>query len=306
MISGRGIYVIYMGSFRIFMDSTRPLKLKIRIPLDQMPERRKFSEEEVQELLRQGLELQEESLSKDRRDNDGLSLDEVKKIADEVGIDPSFIALAAQKSHKKKDIEIEKGLFGSAKTISLFREVEGELDSGKIEEIVNHFRASLGKRGILQSIDDKFEWKSSDGKKPDYVLKAETHKGFTDIKLTFRPNKADGFGEMVPAFIPLIFPLFALFSGAPFGVIIPFTLFATLMSVMAFSSTKKQFQNRELKGSQKMERLLSISESVIGRGVEKKEPEEESQSRIDQSLLDDSGEKYQKSKDSKGRRRNVR
>ena len=272
-----------------------------------MPERKKFSEEEVQELLRQGLELQEESLSKERRDKDGLSLDEVKKIADEVGIDPSFIALAAQKSHKKKDIEIEKGLFGSAKTISLFREVEGQLDPSKIEEIVNHFRASLGKRGILQSIEDKFEWKSSDGKKPDYILKAETHEGFTDIKLTFRPNKADGLGEMVPAFVPLIFPLFALFSGAPFGVIIPFTLFATLMSVMAFSSTKKQFQNRELKGSQKMERLLSISESVIGRGVEKQEfGEEESKSRIDQSLLDDSDRQKEKSKGSKGQKRNVR
>jgi len=268
-----------------------------------MPERKKYSEEEVQELLRQGLELQEESLSKDRRDKEGLSLEEVRKIADEVGIDPSFISLAAQKSHKKKDLEIEKGFFGQAKTISLFREIEGELDKGKIEEIVNHFRASLGKRGVLESIDDKFEWKSSQRSNPDYILKAETHQGITDVKLTYRPGSAGGNADLIPALIPLIFPLFALFSGAPFGILIPFTLFAALMAAMTFNSTKKQRQNKELKANQKLERLLSISESVINRGSKK--TAKVSNSRIDPNLLNEPKQKNQSSKGSNRRLRDV-
>ncbi len=248
-----------------------------------------YTEEEVQELLRQGLALQEDSLSKERKETAGLSLEEIKSIAEEVGIDPSFIGLAAQKNHKKKDVEIEKGVLGQTKLVTLHREIEGDLSKSKIEEIVDHFRASHGQRGVLERVDDKFEWKSDSSGKPEYYLRGESHNGITDLKLEYRPLKGQSVGEIIPTFIPMVFPLFAIFAGAPFGVIIPFFLFAAFMTAMGFTATKKQFNKKEKRGMQKVERLLAISESIVQRGYAAKNENQKSKAaeRIDDSLLMD-------------------
>ncbi|MCH8978673.1 MAG: hypothetical protein IH945_05455 [Armatimonadetes bacterium] len=109
-----------------------------------MPKKRVFSEQEASEIMQRAVRLQESSKTGDDY-TPGVTLEELKRIAEEAGIDARFLdkAVAGIDTAEKSTI----GVFNLTEEFE--RVVEGEMDPEDFDKILHLVRRS-GKGGMSQ------------------------------------------------------------------------------------------------------------------------------------------------------------
>ena len=140
-----------------------------------MPERR-FDEKEVGQILSKAAAVQ--SGSSDPDSLRGITLEELQRVAQEVGLDPREIGRAAKSLESDRKVQRNR----SANSVLLQQSVEGELSEEMWEQLVTAGRAFSGRAGRLVQNGATREWHSNEDAQT-LLLSATTRNGRTQIRL---------------------------------------------------------------------------------------------------------------------------
>ena len=123
---------------------------------------RHYSEKEIQAIFRRATERQEAAGTQAPRE--GLTLDELKQIGSESGIDPAHIEAAAQDlAHGVKRDPSPTGVerfYGRPATIQAERMLPGRMDDATWSDAVETLRSVFNTRGQSEVIGPIREWKA--------------------------------------------------------------------------------------------------------------------------------------------------
>ena len=126
------------------------------------PPVRRFGESEIERILKAAADLQERAQSLSADPGRGLTLDELRQVAHEAGIDPRFVDLAV--SDVDAPIErIESGLAGGPLTWRFRSDVAGEIGDVDRNRILQGIRSIMGARGEIADVYGRMEWSHDDG-----------------------------------------------------------------------------------------------------------------------------------------------
>ncbi len=145
---------------------------------------RRYSDEEVQDLIRRALALQEKSsgVAPGVAHPEGLSLAEVRQIAAEVGIDPRFVELAVS-SRAAESTRVANWFAGGPYRWRLKTSVEGELEGAQKARVVDEMRRYVGRPGEVSDLYGTMEWTHDDGLGP-VAVGVRSADGRTEIDVT--------------------------------------------------------------------------------------------------------------------------
>lgn len=117
-------------------------------------ESRTFTDDEVREILRKAVEaLPSRALVR----SDGVSLDELKSIAEEAGLDPARVEDAA------RSVVLQRGnrpnrILGAPMVLNFERRVQGTYSQADTPEILAVIRRTTGQQGEVDDIHGSLEW----------------------------------------------------------------------------------------------------------------------------------------------------
>ncbi len=118
---------------------------------------RKFSDEEFALILRKASELQDRPATVEGGSG-GISLDEIKAIAQEVGIDPSAVdRVAAMMPHAESEGAISR-LMGGPTKYRLEQTVQGHVSEADLARLLDAVRRASGHHGKVEYGPQGFEW----------------------------------------------------------------------------------------------------------------------------------------------------
>jgi hypothetical protein len=124
---------------------------------DKPMEERRFSDEEIREILKKAVEKSpSRALAKK---SEGLSLAELKTIAEEVGIDPARLEDAAL-AVASGGVNQTNALLGGPTVVNFERSVEAEFDPKQTPDILNAIRRTMGHQGEVDDIHGSLEWRA--------------------------------------------------------------------------------------------------------------------------------------------------
>ena len=154
---------------------------------------RRYSDDEVQGLIRRALALQERStlpLASGGHAH-GLTLAEVRQIAQEVGIDPRFVDLAATGGPESETEVTAHWLAGGAYRWRTRRSVPGQVAEADRVRLLEEVRAAVGYQGEVRDVYGAMEWSHDDGLGP-VVVEVRSRQGHTEIDVSANRSGAAG------------------------------------------------------------------------------------------------------------------
>lgn len=119
-------------------------------------DRRRFSDREIQEILKRAVERYP-SKSLESQESKGLSLAELKSIAGEVGIDSHRVEMAARHV-ATRGMDRPGRVLGAPTVVSFERRVDGEMDPEDTPEVLALIRRIMGQQGEVSEIHGSLEW----------------------------------------------------------------------------------------------------------------------------------------------------
>jgi kanamycin kinase len=131
------------------------------MPLDE----RRFTDEEVRKILRTAVER---APSKSLVKREGLSLAELKSIAEKVGIDSDRLEDAARAVALGGSNRPSR-FFGGPTILNFERKAEGEFDPDDTPEILSIIRRTMGTQGEVDEIHGSLEWRAKGDSGERYV-----------------------------------------------------------------------------------------------------------------------------------------
>jgi len=139
---------------------------------------RRFSDEEVREILARAVEARSASPSRALTRTEGISLSELQTIGEEAGIDPARIEEAARGLTKRRR-EGAGGFFGGPTNVEFERTVEGSIQDIPSSELRAVIRRTMGEQGEFDEKESEgwLEWSST------------TETGFRFVSLTERNGR---------------------------------------------------------------------------------------------------------------------
>lgn len=144
---------------------------------------RRFSDEEVARILKSAADLQERSTPPGEPGR-GLTLEDLRQIASEAGIDPRFVELAAADAHApvERDASV---LAGGAYAWAVHRTVPGIVPEADRDRILRAIRSVMGQKGEVEDLYGRMEWSFDDSLGPVMVGVA-SRDGRTEIDVSAR------------------------------------------------------------------------------------------------------------------------
>lgn len=131
---------------------------------------RHYSEEEIQAIFRRATERQSKAAAQDPRQ--GLTLDELKRIGSESGIDPAHIEAAAHDiTHGVETPPSPTGVerfYGRSATVKAERMLPGRMDDATWSDAVETLRSIFSTRGQSEVIGPIREWSAFTSSGFDY------------------------------------------------------------------------------------------------------------------------------------------
>jgi hypothetical protein len=124
-----------------------------------MMSERRYSDDEVALILRKATEAG--APSGGSRDRDGVTLEELKEIGGEVGIEPAAIDAAARHVAMVR-IQEKGGLLGASLTPGYEVTVPGRTSPEKLRDAVAVIRRAMGRQGIVHAEFEGLEWQARD------------------------------------------------------------------------------------------------------------------------------------------------
>lgn len=163
---------------------------------------RRFSDEEVAELIRRAQELQERAGSSHAltsAEGRGLTLDEVKHVAREVGIEPRFVEAVATTQSLSEERGGARGFLGGETHWRFERTIAGELPTDERGRLIEAIRAVFTAKGEVEDVYGRMEWSHDDGLGP-VIVGVVSRDGRTEIDVGARRGGEAGLihGLMVP------------------------------------------------------------------------------------------------------------
>ena len=123
--------------------------------------KRRFGDEEISDILTRAAEMQERSEVVTHGGGRGLTLEELRQVAEEAGIDPRFVELAA--THADAPERLESKLAGGAYSWHHSASVEGEVEDRDRDRILGVIRSVMGHHGRLEDLYGRMEWRNDAG-----------------------------------------------------------------------------------------------------------------------------------------------
>jgi hypothetical protein len=121
---------------------------------------RRFSDEEFALILRKASELQEGG-AKAPAQRTGMSLEEIKSIAVEAGIDPEKVAKAASLFARSDHPGTAATLLGGPSSYHLEHTAKGEISPEDMGRVLHVIRRATRRQGEGNQVLDAFEWRTT-------------------------------------------------------------------------------------------------------------------------------------------------
>ncbi len=233
---------------------------------------RRYTDDEVHAIFERAAARQEEATHAEEASRAGLSLEELKEIGAEAGIDPAHIALAASElavrgaSVKK---EADEAFLGIPTRIGTSRVIRGHVTDDEWERMVVELRGIFGRDGISGEIGRVREWTaaSSVGKSDRATKVTLTPEGdhtLVTINQEMR-GQAVGFSIGTGAYLLVAFLMGVvnlLGTGAdkpPIGVAIMFLLMAVAFFGVAQFGTRTYARKQRGKFESALDRMELVA-----------------------------------------------
>lgn len=123
---------------------------------DDAPPARRFSEKEAALILRRAVSLQE-SGGRSARD---LSLEELRQIAAEVGVDPDLVTQASR-AIEEQNRPLARFLGGPA-SFQFLSVHAGDVGASRDQAIIDEIRRVVGRHGRIRQTENSLEWQARD------------------------------------------------------------------------------------------------------------------------------------------------
>ncbi|MFQ5571158.1 MAG: hypothetical protein ACE5G0_15875 [Rhodothermales bacterium] len=249
---------------------------------DNPTHRRLFSEKEISGILKRAAEFQEATGPTDAT---GLSLDELKQIAAEVGIDPQHVAAAvAEMEQGGTAADKQFQWLGGPVSFSVERVVEGDVSEEQWEEMVDEIRRSLNLVGTSGQVGRSLEW-THRSRLLQMQVAVTSREGQTRIRIFSRYPK-QALLTFLPALImtaQLVLIASASAGLAPLvGFVVGINLLTALFFLLRFAF-RGLTRRKERKARHLLDRLEQIITTTDATPARTALPEEV---RLDPSLLD--------------------
>lgn len=229
---------------------------------------RRYDEKEVGKILQKAAEYQ--SGLAQAGNTEGLTLEELQKVAGEVGIDPAIVERAAG----EVDLSPESRSRNKSDSILIERTVDGELSDETWGELVTELRRFVGKPGTTEITGKMREWMGG-WDVGSVMLSATSRGGKTRLKLMGDYSGATALvytlGISV-GFLVTLFTVVAVSKSVPGIGPLPTTLLAasiagltTAACTWIFRSFKKRFAGRM---EDLLETLARVSQTTSLQGEE--------------------------------------
>ncbi len=251
------------------------------MPDEHVP-RKLFSEKEVGRILKRATELHE---AEGPADTMGLSLDEVRQIATEMGVDPRYVTAAVTEVEQHGGEDERFHWLGAPVSYELERVVEGDVSEEQWEEMVDAIHRSYNLVGVTGQVGRLLEW-THNGRRRQVQVRVVSRGGKTRIRIYSRYPKMAAVTFAVP--LALSYMAASLFvaavgsftmSGFPSLVI---GLLGTVFLLMRFV-----FGRMVDKKKRKVRQLLNRLEQIAAEPMPPTSlPTTEKAARMDASLLD--------------------
>jgi hypothetical protein len=186
---------------------------------------RRFTEEEFGLILTKASELQTRPKHLGSGDGEGLSLEEIKAVAGEVGIDPALVDRAASLLPRKEEASRMATLAGGPTRFRLEHTIPRRLTEEDQIKLLDAVRASLGQHGKVLPGTPGLEWSNHGDVSQIYVTAVPGSEG-TDVRVT---ANRDGAAILTVVFSTLGGLLAGVATGAslePTGLLLGAGVFA--------------------------------------------------------------------------------
>ncbi len=142
---------------------------------------RRYTDEDVRRILSTAVELQERSAALAVDPGRGLTLAELRAVAQEAGIDARFVDLAAGNLDAPVERR-ENGLAGGPTRWHYRSSIPGEIHDKDLERILQTIRATLHEKGEVSEVWGRIEWSHSEV--GSTIVGLVSRDGSTDIDVT--------------------------------------------------------------------------------------------------------------------------
>ena len=250
---------------------------------DEQVPRKLFSEKEVGRILKRATELQED---KGPADTMGLSLEEVRQIAMEMGVDPRHVEAAMLEVQRNGDADERFYWLGAPVSYEMERVVKGDVSEEQWAEMVDAIHRSFNLVGVSGQVGRLLEW-THNSRRRQVQVRVTSRGGKTRIRIYARYPKTAAVTFAVP--MALSYMAASLFvaamgnftlSGFPALII---GLLGTVFLVMRFVFGR-MVDTKKRKARQLLNQLEQIvAEPLPAASLSKPEKAP----RLDASLLDE-------------------
>jgi hypothetical protein len=142
---------------------------------------RRYSDQEFALILREASELKKVHAER-RGSREGLTLNQMREIAQEAGIDPDLVARAAALVPEHK-LSLAARIFGGPEKYRMVARVPGEVPEEEMGRIVETIREVLRHQGVANKVLDTLEWKTV-GETSAVCVNVSARDGETRLEVT--------------------------------------------------------------------------------------------------------------------------
>lgn len=183
----------------------------------------------------------------------GLTLDELRQIGMDSGLDPEAVAAAAAELEAGSTTKQPSGFFGGPLTHTSTIVLDHEISDEAWEDMLVPIRRSYGKPGIVQTRALVHEWVTSNNRdSATGHVSATTRNGKTKIQV-FWSDRTSAIPFYIPTFIGASISLPILFDELSMGIT-GFPVFLAIVALL-FMASRLGVNVRGQKGVRKTERL---------------------------------------------------
>ena len=221
-----------------------------------MSQTRRFSEEEVHALLRFASARQQEEQQHTRLE-EGLTLEEIQRIAQDAGIEPSYLREAVLDLQSNEPEGKNNNYVGGPINFKIERFIEGRLDDEDqalvVAELRKHFPKKDGKYSQLGSMLD---WKIATGSS---TINVHLEPVGENTRILWEEDMDDT--AIVMHIFPIIFAFMAIAvsfkNGAPHLALSTFSLLFYLVSRFFYG---RLYNNNKSRAQGAMKKVVAIAE----------------------------------------------
>lgn len=224
------------------------------------PPGRRFGDDEINRILQTAVDLQERAGVVSDDSSRGLTLEELRQVAEEAGIDPRFVDLAASDLNAPVERR-ESVLAGGACSWHFRTSVDGEIRDVDRDRILHAIRSVMGQKGELADVYGRMEWSHDDGAGP-VIVGISTRDGKTEIDVTAVKKTEAGMMH------GLGIPFGGVFGGAAvaglFGVSGPAAIPAiAAMGALSYGAARLGWRLRSQWWERRLRRLVERISSIV-------------------------------------------